>query len=368
MKRLIIVSLLISAVFLTSCSQETEKKTEKSVPVKIYKVMPENIGSFLKITGNVTAGEDAVVFAKVSEKIEKIFVKPGDRISQGQTIAAQYNAIYKQGVEAAETAVKTADTQLNQVKQDYERMKKLFDQKAISPQQYDQIKTQNESAELGLNQAKVQLKQAKEQYEYCFIKAPFSGIVASIYVDPGQMLMAGQPVAQVINSNSMKAKIKVPSEDISKVFKSQPVQIMFPSVPNKTFDGIISQIDQAVDPISKNLQVEVLIKNADANIKSGMFGDFLIETSVKKDCIVVPENAIQSRTEVIIDRQTGVQNSIRKYFAFTVKDGKADLVEVITGISNDGRIEIQSGLNIGDVIIVMGQNIVKTGDKVKIIE
>lgn len=368
MKSMLIVGLVFFSIALVSCSQEEEKQVEKSVPVKIYKIVPDNIGSFLKITGTVTAGEDAVVYAKVSEKIEKISVKPGDRVSKDQIIAVQYSEIFKQGVEAAEAAVKTAEVQMKLVKLDYERIKKLFDQKAVSQQQFDQMNAQRESAELGYEQAKVALKQAKEQYDNCFIKAPFAGVAASVYVDLSQMAMAGQPVAQIVNSGSMKAKIKVPSSDMSKVFKGQPVQIQFPSVPDKIYEGSITQIDAAVDPVSKNLQVEVLIKNADNNIKSGMFGDFLIRTDVKQDCIVVPENAVQSRTEVAIDRQTGVQNSIKKYFVFVVKENKAELTEVQTGISSDGRMEIRSGLNIGDVIIVMGQNIVKTGEIVKIID
>ncbi|MFZ1289634.1 MAG: efflux RND transporter periplasmic adaptor subunit [Melioribacteraceae bacterium] len=368
MKKLFLISTMFLILIITSCDEETKQKSEKIVPVKVFTVKLDNIENFLKTTGTITAGEDVIVYSKVSEKIINVFVKPGDRISQGQTIAIQYNAVFKQNVDAAETAVKSAQSQFNLAQIDFTRMKNLFDQKAISSQQFDQIKTQYESAELGLQAAKVQLQQAKEQFDNSYIKSPFNGTVASIYFEQNQMAAAGLPVAQIINSNSMKAKVKIPSTEIVGVYKGQSVSIKFPSIPNKFYEGIVSEIDQAVNPISKNLQVEISLRKPDALIKSGMFGEFFIKTSLKENSIIVPENSIQSRTEVKIDRETGIQKSIKKYFVYIIKEGKADLIEVKTGISSDGRIEILSGLNVGDTIVVVGQNIVKTGDKVKIID
>ncbi len=368
MKKLLLISSVFLIFFITSCNNETDETNEKIVPVKVFKVKLDKIENFLKATGSIKAEEDVIVYSKVSERIVNIFVKPGNRITRGQTIAIQYNALFKQNVDAAETAVKSAQTQFNLAQQDFNRIKKLFDQKAISNQQFDQTKTQYESAELGLQAANVQLQQAKEQYENSFIKAPFTGTIASVYVEQNQMVAAGLPVAQIINSSSMKAKVKIPSTEIIGVFKGQSVNIEFPSIPNKIYEGTVTEIDHAVDPISKNLQVEVEIKKPDKLLKSGMFGEFLIETAVKDSSIIIPENSIQSRTEVKINRETGIQNSIKKYFVFTVKKRKANLVEVKPGIRSDGRIEIVSGLNVGDTIIVVGQNIVKTGDKVKIID
>lgn len=368
MKKLFLVSAIFLIFIFTSCEEETKQKNEKVVPVKVFNAKLDNIENFVKATGTITAGEDVIVYSKVSEKIISIFVKPGDRISQGQNIAVQYNALFKQSVDASETAVKSAQAQFNLALQEFTRIKNLYEQKAISSQQFDQIKTQYESAELGLQAAKVQLQQAKEQFDNSFIKAPFSGVVASLYIEKNQMLPAGLPVAQIINSNSMKAKVKIPASEISGIFKGQSVSIEFPSLPDQLFEGIVSEIDQAVDPISKNLQVEVSLNKPNSEIKSGMFGEFLIKTSIKDNSIIVPENAIQSRTEVKIDRETGTQKSIKKYFVFVINNEKADLVEVKTGINSDGRIEILSGLKVGDTIIVVGQNIVKTGDKVKIID
>ena len=75
-----------------------------------------------------------------------------------------------------------------------------------------------------------------------------------------------------------------------------------------------------------------------------------------------------SQTEVTIDRSTGLQKPIRKYFVFLVKDGKAEIKEIFIGIKNNSQVEVKSGLNPSDTVIVVGQNIVQAGQKVKIID
>ncbi len=368
MKKLLLISAVFLILIATACNEETEQKSEKIIPVKVFTIKLNNIENYVKATGTITAGEDVVLYSKVSERITNVSVKPGDKVAKGQTLAVQYNAIFKQSVEAAETGVKSAQAQFNLIQQEFARMQKLYDQKAISNQQFDQTKTQYESSELGLQAAKVQLQQAKEQYANSFITAPFSGTIASVFVEQNQMAAAGLPIVQLINSGEMKAKVKIPSTEIEGIHKGQSVNVEFPSVPNKIYEGTVTEIDHAVDPISKNLQVEIELKKPDNLLKSGMFGEFLIKNAVKENSIIIPENAIQSRTEVKIDRETGLQKSFKKYFVFVIKDGKANLLEIKPGISSDGRIEIISGLNVGDTVVVVGQNIVKTGDKVKIID
>jgi len=368
MKKSYLLVIAFLSIFLSYCQQEKEEVSEKLVPVRVFNVKPDNIGNYLRATGTITAGEDVMIYSKTTERIEKIFVKPGDKVSVGQTLAIQYNTSFKQMIEAAENGVKNAEVQMRMIQRDYERLKNLYEQKAISSQQFEQIKTQNESAQIAFESAKVQLQQAKEQYENSFIKSPIAGIVASINIEKNQMLPAGMPAIHVISGGTMKAKIKIPSTEISAIRKGQSVKVEFPAVPNKIYNAVITEIDYAIDQITKNLQVEVSLRDADSKVKSGMFGEFYIETFSRKNTIIIPESAIQSRTEVQIDRQTGLQNSVKKYFVFVIKNGKAKLTEVQTGINNDGRTEILSGLRGSDVIIVVGQNIVRSGDKVKIIE
>lgn len=367
MQRLLL--LFITAVVLFSgCSQENKTEEEKSVPVHIYKIKQDNISKIIKLTGPISADQDVIVYSKMSEKLEQLFVKAGDRVTANQVLAVQYNAILKQGVEAAEAALKNAEAQYSLINLEFDRIERLYKQKAVSQQQYDQITAQKKSASSTLDQAKVMLSQAKEQYENSHIKSPFNGIVASVNFEENHMVPAGMPVVQIVGTGGMKAKLQISGTEIQFIKPGQKVRIKFPSVTSAEYNGTVTQINQALDQTTKMLEVEVNITNPDSRLKSGMFGEFAIEIVSKENVIIVPEPALIPQTEIRIDRETGLQNTIKKFYIYVLENKKAKMVEVSTGIANNGQIEIVSGLNVGDSVIVVGQNIVKEGQTVNVIE
>jgi len=365
--RLILIAFSMTLLFI-GCQKQTEESNEKEVPVRVINIETGSISSYIKATGSIIAENDAVLFSKINEKIDEILVSTGQSVRKDQIIAVQYNEIFRQGVELAKASVQNAEAQLNLILQDYARFEKLFNQNAISVQQFEQIKTQKTAAESGLEQAKAGLHQAEEQFQNSFIKSPFAGIVASIYVEKDQMLPMGQPIAQIVGSSDMKTKLNISSIDMRKVNKGQNVIAKFPAISNQEFKGIITEIDYAVNQITKSLNVEVRILEKDPAIKSGMFGEFYIETDKRENTIVVPDNAVQTQTEVILNKSTGLMESLKKYFIYKVSDNRAKHVEVTTGINSKGQIEILSGLNIGDKMIVVGQSIVKEGQLVRIVD
>ncbi len=368
MNRPFLALLITALLFQVSCKKNGETVEEKVIPVKIYEIRPDTISSYIKLTGSVTGENDAVVYSKISEKLERVYVKPGQQVTSGEVLAVQYNAVLKQSVDLAKAAVKTAQAQYDLVSHDYKRTEELFRQKAVSPQQYDQMKTQKQTAEAALEQAKLQLEQADENYQNSFVKAPFAGIIGAVFFERDQMVPAGQPVAQVVNPNAMKSKLQVSSKDIPIVSSGQKVKIKFPSVPGRDYTGEVSGLNHAINKSSNLLEVEVRMTDPDEQVRSGIFGEFLIETAVKKGIMVIPETSLIRQTEMAVDKQTGMQLTVKKHFVFAVENGKAKLKEVKTGINNDGRIEIISGLKKADSIIVVGQNIVREGQKVKIVE
>ena len=182
------------------------------------------------------------------------------------------------------------------------------------------------------------------------------------------MLSMGTPVVQVISPNKMKAKVYLTGEDIQNVKPNQQVIIKFPQIQNTEYKGKVEKINSAVDQMSKGLEVEIAISSNDSRIKSGMFAEFQIETEIKNNSVVVPETALLPQTEVIINKDTGLQNSMKKYFLFVVDGDIAKMKEVKTGIINNGQTEITNGINLGDKVIIVGQNIVKEGQKVNVID
>jgi len=368
MKKLILLIPVLFLMLFTGCSKNSETQEEVTVPVKVYQVKPERLTSYLKLTGTISAANDQVLYSKISERIDKLNVKAGDRVNKNQEIAVQYNAILAQGIDAARANVSSAEAQYELAKQNFDRMERLFQQRAVSKQQFEQVTSQLKAASSGLEAAKAQLNQAEEQSANSILKAPFNGIVAAVFVEQNQMVPAGQPVAQIIEPSSMKAKIRVASRDISVIKLNQEVVVSVPSIPEKKYKGKVVSIDRAVDPVSKTLQIEVRILDSDENIRSGLYAEFLIGINSVENSLVVPETALLSQTEVKINKETGTQQPIRKYFLFTVNNKKAKLNEVKVGMISDARAQILNGINTNDKVIVVGNNIVQDGQNINIID
>ncbi|MFH0989668.1 MAG: efflux RND transporter periplasmic adaptor subunit [bacterium] len=356
------------ALLLAGCSQSEEKQVGKTVPIKKYIVKSESISQYIRATGSVAGDEDVILYSKVAERVEYIHIIPGQAVTNGQILVEQKNDIMQQGLEIANAALKTAEAQAKLIASDYERMRKLYSEKAISPQQFDQARTAKETAEHAFDQATSMAKQAKEQLENTLIKAPFDGIAAAVYVEKNQTLMMGQPVVQLISPSKMKAKINLTGADIQSVKLGQRVLIKFPTLTGREFSGRVNKINTAIDQTSKALEVEIVLLSNDRSLKSGLFGEFFIETQNIANRLVIPETALIPQTEIIINRETGLQHTLKKFFLFVIEQNKAKLKEVKTGIANNGQIEITNGLAIGDSVIVVGQNIVKDGQSVNVIE
>lgn len=364
------LSLILSILLLTlnGCGSDDEEQKENSIPVKVYEVHPESLKEYLNITGTISASNDQIVYSKISERIDQILVNPGDYVKANQTIARQYNALMSQSVDVAKANLKNTEAQFELAQQNFNRIQRLFEQKAVSTQQFEQASSQFKVANSALEAARAQLEQAIEQLENSVIKAPFNGVVAAVYVELNQMVAAGQPIAQIIDPSSMKSKLKVVSKDIKYVKKGLPVEIVIPSVPDKKYAGKIISVDQAVDPLSKSMEIEVLITNSDNNLKSGLYGEFKIPVTEITNSIIVPETALLSQTEVQINKQTGMQETIKKYFLFVVENDTAKIKEVNVGLVSNARAQITSGINLNDKVIIVGNNVVREDQKVQIID
>lgn len=364
MKKTILI--LISLSLLFGCKPTQKGSAITSVPVTVYVIKPETISSYIKLTGGIEAEEDAVVYSKISEKLDEILVKLGETVNSGQVLAEQYNQSLNESVNQATAALRNAQSQYDMTKADFERMQRLFKDKTISQQQFDQTKAQFEAAESGMDQAKAALKLAQEQYENSLIKAPFDGKVAIIYYDKDQMVPAGQPVIKIVNAKNIKAKLSVPEVDISRIALEQRVFATFPAYPDTQFVGFVYRVDEAIDPETRTLEIEVRMDNPSGMLKSGQFGQFLIETERHEQTVVVTDIAVMTQTEVEVT-ELGELNEVKKHYVYLVKDGKAEKRFVKPGIYSQGKWELTEGINIGDSLIVMGQNIVKDGNPIRVV-
>lgn len=367
-RKLSIVVALASLVAIVGCGEEQQEKRKPATPVRVYVVAPDSISAYVKSTGAIVSDDETIVFSKIGERIVRVNAKAGDYVRRGQVLAVQKNDLLRQAIKSAEASLTAAKINLEQLTADHARVERLFNQNAVSKQQYDQITAQKNAAEATLDQAKAGLAQAKENYDNSFIRTPISGELAALYVDKNQMLPAGQPVAQIVGSRVMKTKLKLSAKDAATIQEGQRVVAKFPALPDVEVEGVVAVVDRALEPNTKLLTVEARFEGSPASVKSGMYGEYLIEVEKRRGVVTLPMNAVMSQTEVELDRHSGKQTRLVDYYVFLVENGKANRVVVTLGLESNGLVEIVSGVEFGDKVVVVGQNIVKDGDRVNVVE
>lgn len=368
-----VLALVSLTLIQSGCSRPIQGEAQASVPkektvsVMVYETRPETISRYLKLTGGIEAGSETLVYSQTTEKIEQIKVKVGEQIEANQVLAIQSGRTQQQSVKQAKAGVESAKAQEELARQNHARNEQLFREKIISKQKFDETETALKSATLSVEQAQAQLAQSQEQQGDTVIKAPFAGKIAQIFFNKGDMVSSGQAVFKIVNTGTYKAKLNVPETYAAYISLEQSVIATFPAIPDTEFVGSVTRIDEAIDTEKRALGIEVSFANLgdDAKLKSGLFGQFNIEIQRHDNVVGIPDNALMTQTTVNVNDR-GEQVTTKTYSVYVVEQGKAATKTVTPGIYASGRVELTSGVNMGNAVIVTGQNVVKNGDTVVI--
>jgi len=386
--------------------QKSQIKEEIIIPVRTALVEKGEVNSFLKVTGVVEANETVRVTSEIMGQAKEVKVKDGEEVNKGDilivlgdeqikiqvaqaqatldSIQASYDKIKSgarpQEIKQAESAVLQAKINRDSAEENYLRMKKLFSEKAISEQQYEQAKNQYEiadvqyqsaqesyelviegateedikSVEAQVRQTKAALDMAKYQLKNTQITAPISGKVTSIVVSSGEMISPSVPLLSIIDVSRIFVKVGISEKDISKIKEGQKVSLEIDAFPEEKFQGEVVSKGVAVDQISKTLEVKIEILQPEVDIPVGVFarGDILIKTN--QDALVIPSSALTRKKDGI--------------YVYVIEEGIARQKEVVLGIIQDERVEILKGLSEEEEIVVLGNQELEDGLKVDVLD
>jgi len=384
--------------------QKSQIEEEIIIPVRTALVEKGEVNSFLKVTGVVEANETVRVTSEMMGQAKEVKVKNGEEVKRGDILIALGDEQIKiqvaqaqatldsiqassdkiisgarpQVIKQAESALLQAKMNRDSVEENYLRMKKLFTEKAISEQQYEQAKNQYEiadvqyqsaqesyelviegaaeedikSVEAQVRQARAALDMARYQLKNTQITAPISGKVTSISVSSGEMISPSVPLLSIIDVSRIFVKVGISEKDISKIEIGQKVDLGLDAFPEEKFQGEVVSKGVAVDQISKTLEVKIEILQPEVDIPVGIFarGDILVKTN--QDALIVPSSALTRK-------QDGI-------YVYVVEEGRARQKEVVLGIIQGERIEVLDGLSEGEEIVVLGNQELQDGLKVDI--
>lgn len=347
MKRLkligiVVVSLVvIVAILLHNKSQIAAKsKSDKieAYPVSVTTVGNENIKNTLELVGTITANNDVAIVSEAAGRVVKVYAKVGDYKSAG-------SVLYQLDDELKLAAFKTAETNYQKSKKDYERYEALYKNNSVTDAQY-------ETAKLAYQSAESQYIFAKREYTDSKITTPISGVVTSKIADIGNYVQKGTVVANVVDISKLKVKLNVAEGDAFRLKNGDEVHITTEVYPGVEFKGKIESISSKGDE-GHTYPTEITLMNSKENpLKAGMFGKVEFASVKHSSTLVIPREALVG--------------SIKDAKVFVVDGAVVKLRPVVIGSAYDSFLEVKGGLKSGEQVVVNGQNNLQDNDKVLI--
>lgn len=368
----ILLGLLVTAgatyyFFSSNSKQETTYLTES--------VTRGNVEKTVVASGSIESVNEVDVGAQASGKITKLYVKLGQEIKKGEMIAdidstTQINTLNtkKAALVSYQAQLKAKKTAYYVALSSYNRLSKLYTQKATSldsvntaKSALDNAKAEMEAIEANIKQAEIEVNTAETNVGYTKITAPMDGTVISVPVSEGQTVNANQTTPTIVtiaDLSKMKIKPEISEGDITKVKAGQEVSFTILSDSQTVYPSVINSVDPANTTTSDSSSTStssssssnsttsaiyyyanVLIDNPDRTLRIGMTTENNIKIANAKDVLLVSNMAIQKRDG--------------KSFVNVLNDkNQPEPREVETGVQNDFKTEIKSGLNEGEKVIV----------------
>lgn len=303
----------------------------KTVPAETVPITRE-----VTVSGTVVARQTAVISAQVSGYLADLRVSPGDHVKAGQVLLRIDTKELAEREAQAKAALEEAKATLANAKKDFDRYTPLFQSQAISKQQYEEIQTRYEVAQAADQRAQAALNESKEQLSYGKVRSPFDGIVGDRSVNVGDLVMQGRPLLSVYMPATLELVAPVGEQYARYVGAGTQVGVSVPSLGlNQTTQ--IREVIPQINEQARTITVKAPLSDT-SGLTPGLYGTLSFNTTISQ-VIAVPSKAV---------RMVGQLESVR-----VLENGRVESLYVKTGRKlNGGKIEILSGLNPGDRVVM----------------
>lgn len=376
------IVLIVTVLASAGCSNSgagAKGATADAVAVNVSTIaaVEQPIKRFIRVTGTLTAQEDAQVAAEVAGRVVATPVERGSHVgtngeliriaaTEGEAQAAEARANAAQiearlGVSAGESfdiervpEVANARASLQLVKTEFDRAQMLHEKKLLSQAEFDSKKAQADSLERQYDVAK---NTASQQYQSLLaararvtvaqkaladttVRSPFAGVVAERFVSTGDYVTRGTKVASVMRVDPLRVELTVPEQYVAVVATGRAVTFEVDAYPGETFTGHVRYVSPSVAADTRAMMIEAVVPNANDRLKPGLFATAQIEQAKLIPGVMVPAAAVRT-----------ISGTAR---VFVVNGDRVEERIVTTGQSIGDKVEITSGLKAGEIVAATG--------------
>jgi RND family efflux transporter MFP subunit len=317
-----IFSHLLPVLLLTACGKH-EQNPVASPPLPTVTVKAESVKwsphmAVEEVVGTVRSKQRAVVEAKVSGRVLEYSATPGAVVKAGNLLA-------RLDVQEIQAKVDQARAMLDQAKRDFDRQKQLIASNATTRQEFDATEARVKIGTGAVSEAETMMSYAK-------VTAPFDGVVTRKLADVGDLAMPGKPLLEIEAPTSLRFEADLPEAILDRVKLGEKMVVRLA----KVVEGTVSEISPVADPVSRTFLVKLDLPPTEG-LRTGQFGRVSVPVAEVK-LLLVPQSAVLKRGQMEL--------------VFVARHGTAALRLVKTGKVLEDRVEVLSGLEEGEQIIV----------------
>jgi len=384
----------LSLISVSGCNSKPHVAADQPVPVRLR--LPKRFEQPVSVSasGSVEANVTSLTTFQVAGRVAHVYVDEGQYVKQGQVLADLDQTDYRNAFEAAQGQADAAGAvslqannglrpqELEQARIDfertqdeYQRMKFLYDHQSLaandfqkieaaylaSKQRYDMAREgarveEKDAAKGQAHGANAQLSEAKKHLADCSLRAPINGFIGMRRVNVGDTVAPGVPVFSVLDLDPVKVRVGIPEAEIGKVRGGARATVMIPSLDHRSFEGKVEVVGISAEPVSRTFTAKISVPNRTHVLRAGMVSESRLLGSTMENALTVPALAV-------VRDARGVQQVY-------VYDGTRHRVfarRVDVGNLIDGEVQIRSGLDPTEQIVVAGQQSVHEGSPVQVV-
>jgi RND family efflux transporter MFP subunit len=355
MKSIRIVFLFLAIAFIMGfvIISPAESQAPPPSPVVIAKVEEQKVQRPVTLVGNAEPSKTSLIASEVPGLVESFPIKEGDFVKKGDVLAIFETKPLEIRLREARAAKREAQARYELAQKNFKRFQELKNKGIASVQQFQDAESEQKAWSAEISQLQAQIDRYEYDLNKAKIVAPFSGYVTSERTEVGQWIEEGGPVVELIDIDTIEITVDAPERYVSQIKSGDEVEVNFDALPNAKLEGSVSSIVPQADKAARTFPVKIVIDNKDHLIKSGMVArvSFLIgEPTLVK---LVPKDAVVER------------NNLK--FVVIVNNGTAQPVQVNTGIAYKNLIEVIGPVNIGQPVVIRGNERLQPGQPVKVV-
>lgn len=354
------IFLSLLGVSLVACTDEADKRTAdtETVPVVVGRVQKVQEREKISVSGTVSTPNSPVNASfLVSGEVMSVGPREGDFVEKKQVLASIDPTDYQLQLAAATAQTDQARIGHERAKDEFRRMKMLYDSKSLAPNDFEKYKAGYDSTKRQFEQAVASEKLSRKHFSDATLYAPTSGYISKRLIEPGDTASAGRPVFEIVQMEPVEVNVGVPETDVHLVKVGQEVEIAVPALPGKSFQGKVRLINVSADPATRTYMTRITVANPELLLRVGMVAQAIIRGDRTISMVTLPGDA------VVRDPQGATQ--VYVYYP-DQKRVYAKRVEI--GATADKNVEIKSGLAGDELIVLAGQTKLRDGQAVSAVE